>query len=98
MTITEFRKHTAKAADQVEQDYTPMLLTRGNKKPLVIMSLDQFSSYEETAYLMSTEANRKALKEAIADVKANRNLTTFNTLEDAIAFAETEAEKKKTDS
>ena len=91
MTITEFRKNAAAAAKTIRQNVAPMLITQGNEEPLVIMPLSQFSSYEETAYLMRSPANRERL---LASMKSNKG-TTFDTIEDAMAFAEAEAEKRQ---
>ena len=43
---------------------------------------------DETEYLLSSPANREHLEKAIEDVKQGRNIRYFETLEDAIAYAE----------
>lgn len=45
-------------------------VTRRNGDAAVIMSLDDFKSYDETAYLMASPANAKRLDDSISDVEA----------------------------
>jgi antitoxin YefM len=47
---------------------------RGRKKPVVVMPLDEFNSWQETAYLLSTPANAKALRESVAQVAGRKLL------------------------
>jgi len=48
------------------------LITRQNGKPAVVMSLDDFHSYEETAYLMASPKNAERINQAIAEVEAGK--------------------------
>jgi antitoxin YefM len=48
-----------------------MLITRQNGKPAVLMSLEDFQSYEATAYLMASPKNAQRLNQAIAEIEAN---------------------------
>jgi len=48
------------------------LITRQNGKPAVVMSLNDFHSYEETAYLMASPKNATRLNLAIAEVEAGK--------------------------
>ncbi len=51
-------KHFGKVPlDKVNEDHGSILIPRRNGKPAVIMSLEDFKSYEETAYLMSSSKN-----------------------------------------
>ena len=43
--------------DQVNNDHRPILIARQKGKPAVVMSLEDFKSYEETAYLMANPYN-----------------------------------------
>jgi len=69
-TYTEFRKNLASFLDKVNEGSKPMLITRQNGKPAVLMSLEDFHSYDETAYLMASEENAKRLKESIERLEA----------------------------
>ena len=48
------------------------MITRQNAKPAVLMSLEEFNSYEETLHLLKSPTNAKRLRRSIADAKAGR--------------------------
>jgi antitoxin YefM len=70
ISYTAFRTNLAATLDQVNADHQPVLITRQNAKPAVVMSLEDFQSYEETFYLMKSPKNATRLNEAIAAVEA----------------------------
>ncbi|WP_417536661.1 type II toxin-antitoxin system Phd/YefM family antitoxin [Methylophaga sp.] len=72
VTYSAFRTKLAGAMDKVNEDHAPILVTRQNGKPAVLMSLDDFKSYEETAYLMASPKNANRLNRAIAEVEAGK--------------------------
>ena len=72
MSYTALRNNLSEAINKVNDDHTPILITRQNGKPAVLMSLEDFHAYDDTAYLMASPANKKALDEAIARVKAGK--------------------------
>lgn len=74
ISYSEFRSHLAGILDKVNDDHVPMLITRRNGKPAVLISLDDFKSYEETAYLMASPKNAERLNEAIAEVEAGKTI------------------------
>lgn len=69
VTYSHFRSHLAKVLDRVNDDHVPVLITRQNGKPAIVMSVEDFKSYEETAYLMASPRNAQRLNEAIAEVE-----------------------------
>lgn len=52
--------------DKVNDDHAPMLVTRQGGRPVVVMSLDDFTAWEETTYLLRSPANAQRLTRAIA--------------------------------
>jgi len=42
-----------------------LITVNADKAPAVLMSLEDFASYEETRYLLSSPENRKRLQEAV---------------------------------
>ncbi len=77
MKVTSYsslRQNLAKCMDEVTDDHAPMLVTRANGRHAVLMSLEDFASYEETRYLMSSPANAKRLNESIADLETGRGM------------------------
>lgn len=75
LSYTTFRNQLAKILDQVNEDHAPVLITRQNGKPAVVVSLEEFQAYEETAYLMASPKNAQRLNEAITQINGNRSKT-----------------------
>jgi len=72
INYTTFRKNLAKTLDRVNDDHYPILITRQKGRAAVLLSLDDFRSYEETAYLMKSPKNAERLNAAIADLEADK--------------------------
>jgi antitoxin YefM len=69
MSYSAFRTNLAKTLDKVNEDHAPVLITRQNGKPAVVVSLEDFKAYEETAYLMASPENATRLNRAIAQIE-----------------------------
>jgi antitoxin YefM len=65
VTYTHARTNFAAMLDKVNDDHAPVLITRQQGKPAVLMSLEDFSAWEETAYLLRSPENARRLKRAI---------------------------------
>ncbi len=62
-SYSDFRKNLAATIDQVNDDHEPVLITRDRGKPAaVLMSLEDFASFEETRYLLKSPANAARLR------------------------------------
>ncbi|OLO08291.1 antitoxin [Salinicola sp. MH3R3-1] len=70
LSYSAFRSQLAKTLDKVNDDHTPVLVTRQNGKPAIVMSVEDFKSYEETAYLMASPRNAERLGQAIAEIES----------------------------
>ncbi|MGB8636253.1 MAG: type II toxin-antitoxin system prevent-host-death family antitoxin [Rhodanobacteraceae bacterium] len=70
ISYSAFRSHLAKMLDKVNEDHAPLLVTRRSGKPAVLVSLEDFLSYEETAYLMASPKNAERLNRAVAEAEA----------------------------
>jgi antitoxin YefM len=46
------------------------MITRQNGKPAVLISLEDFQSYEATAYLMASPKNATRLNEAVSQIES----------------------------
>lgn len=65
-SYSELRKNLASVLDRVTQDREPVIITRDRGKPAaVLVSLEEFTSWEETLHLLRSPANASRLKEAI---------------------------------
>lgn len=69
ITYSRLRNELAKALDRVNEDRAPLLIVRQRGKPAVLLSLDDYSTLEETAYLLRSPANAKRLRAARAQVE-----------------------------
>ena len=72
LSYSALRNSLASTLDKVNEDHVSILITRQNAKPAVIMSLEDYKSYEETAYLMASPLNATRLSVSIAEVDAGR--------------------------
>lgn len=72
INFTSLRQNLASILDRVADDHKPILVTRQNGKKAVIMSVDDFNSYEETAYLLASPKNAKRLLDAAHNVEAGK--------------------------
>jgi len=66
-SYSELRQHLAATLDSVVNDHSPVIITRDRGKPAaVLMSLDDYASYEETLHLLQSPRNAERLIEAVA--------------------------------
>jgi len=72
ISYSNFRSHLAKTLDKVNDDHAPIIITRQNGKPAVLISLEDYKSYEETAYLMASPKNAARLNQAVAEIEAGK--------------------------
>ena len=72
-SFTNFRKNLAAEIDSVNDDHEPVIITReGGKPSAVMMSLEDFESYEATIHLMRSPRNAKRLQAAIDELNAGK--------------------------
>ena len=74
LSYSAFRNQLAGVLDKVNDDHKPVMITRQNGKPAIVMSVEDFQSYEETAYLMASPANAERLNQAITEVENGETL------------------------
>ena len=74
VSYTSFRANLANMLDKVNQDHKPLMITRQNGKSAIVMSVEDFRSYEETSYLMASPENARRLNESIARIEAGKSI------------------------
>ena len=74
MTYTESRARYAEVLDAVVNDREEVVITRSGHEPVVIVSLADFESLRETAYLMRSPANARRLLDAMERLEAGRGV------------------------
>lgn len=72
MSYTESRARYAEVLDAVVNDREEVVITRAGHAPVVIMSLEDFDSLRETAYLMRSPANARRLLDAMERLEDGR--------------------------
>lgn len=73
ISVTELRKNLAATIDRVTADHDYTIITReGGKPAAVLMSLEDFASWQETDYLLRSPENAKRLRESIAEMDAGK--------------------------
>ena len=80
LNYTTARQNLASAIDQVVDDHTPLLITKGSDKAVVMMSLDDWNAWQETMYLLRSPANAERLLQATRDFDERRNLIVKESL------------------
>ena len=70
MSYTESRARYAEMLDGVVNDREEVVITRAGHPSVVVMSLDDFESLRETAYLMRSPANARRLLDAMERLEA----------------------------
>ena len=70
MSYTESRARYAEVLDAVVDDREEIVITRAGHEPVVIVSLADFESLRETAYLMRSPANARRLLDAMERLEA----------------------------
>ena len=72
ITYTDLRQNLKAHMDKVFLDSSPLIITRKNKKNVVLISIDEYNSLLETNYLLSNEANAEHLKKSITQHKSGK--------------------------
>jgi antitoxin YefM len=72
ITYTAARENLAATMDKVCENHEPVIITRNRNQAVVMMSLEDYSALDETAYLTRSPANAKRLREAIAQLEKGK--------------------------
>ena len=72
LTYTKARAHLAKTMDDVCENHEPVIITRSGEPSVVMLSLEDYKSLEETAYLLRSPKNARRLLEAVTDLEKGR--------------------------
>jgi len=73
ISVTDLRKTLAAQIDRVTSDHDYTIITReGGKPAAVLMSLEDFTSWQETEYLLRSPVNAERLKKAVAELDAGK--------------------------
>ena len=72
-SCSELRRSLSATLDHVVDDHEPVIITRDRGKPAaVLISLEDFASYEETRSLLQNPNNARRLLDAVAALDAEK--------------------------
>lgn len=70
-SYSDLRKNLAAMIDAVTADHEPIVITRDKGRPAaVLMSVEDFASYEETRYLLRSPANAERLLRSVGALES----------------------------
>ena len=72
LSFTEARAGLKSVMDSVCKDHEPTVITRVGGDHIVMLSLEDFNSMQETMYLLSSAKNATRLMESIAQLRAGK--------------------------
>ncbi len=72
MTYTDARAKLASAIDRVCQDHSPLIITRKGDAAVIMLSLEDYRSLEETAYLLRSPKNTRRLLKSIDQLEKGK--------------------------
>jgi antitoxin YefM len=73
INFTTLRTNLKSVLDSVIDDNENVIINRGSKNAIMI-SLDEYNSWQETLHLLSTKANRERLDQALERDKKKKYL------------------------
>jgi antitoxin YefM len=73
LNYTNARADLARTMDRVNDDRTPIVITRQRGRSAVLMSLDDYNSLTETMHLLRSPRNAARLAESMAQANQGRS-------------------------
>ncbi len=67
-----FAQNVSAFLDRLRDDHSPLIITRDDAEPAVLMSWSDFRSIEETAYLMASPRNAQRLNQSIDALQSGK--------------------------
>jgi antitoxin YefM len=72
ISYTSVRGNLASTMKRVCEDHDPVIITRQNAEPVVMLSLDDYESLCETNYLLQSPENAKRLIDSVTELNAGK--------------------------
>jgi antitoxin YefM len=72
ITYTEARENLANTINHVCEDNAPVIITRRRDQAVVVLSLAEYESLQETAHLLRSPANAKRLFNSLDSIKRGK--------------------------
>lgn len=74
ITYTAARENLASTINRVCEDNAPVVITRNRNQSVVMLSLSEYESLEETAHLLRSPENAKRLLRSIESLESGKGL------------------------
>src|SRR5881396_3135294 len=74
ITYTAARENLAKTINRVCEDNAPVVITRNRDQAVVMLSLSEYESLEETAHLLRSPENAKRLLRSIEQLERRKGV------------------------
>ncbi|WP_207004541.1 type II toxin-antitoxin system Phd/YefM family antitoxin [Trinickia mobilis] len=95
LTFSEARAGFKQALDTVCRDHEPTIITRQRGEHVVMISLDDYNSMQETLHLLGSSANAERLRQSIAEFKAGKTVTKDLLNDDAAEKSKKQSRSRK---
>jgi antitoxin YefM len=74
ISYTSARSNLAKTMEQVCQDHAPVAITRKGEGTVVMISMEDYQSLEETASLLRSPKNARRLIASVAELEQGKGI------------------------
>jgi len=74
VTVNEAKRNLDSLIEKVFSDAEPAIITTESGQQIVMLSLDEFNAWQETAYLLSNPANAERLRQSIAEGRLGKTV------------------------
>jgi antitoxin YefM len=72
VTVNEAKRNLDLLIAKVVANAEPTIITTDTGQQIVLLLLDEFNAWQETAYLLSNPANAAHLRQSIAEVQSGK--------------------------
>jgi antitoxin YefM len=72
-SYSQVRQNMASTMEYVCDTHEPVIITRKNAKPVVMMSLESYNSLQETVYLLKSPENAAKLAKSIDEYEKGKS-------------------------
>ncbi len=79
ITVSQAKQRLDTLMEQIIADVEPTIICSDKNEKAVLMSLDEFNSWQETFYLLSNPANAEHLRKSIAEAKTGKTVDLSDT-------------------